>query len=213
MNYIGSKQTLLPFIEQVFRKISDGSERTVCDIFASAGAVGRHFKKSRLQVIANDFQHYAYALDRAYLEINEEPGFVGLRLEYRDEFAKLSALMNNPIDQVLAFVNSLPGGQGFIARHYGPAGNRFYYTKENAEKADAIRQAIEDWLARKVISEDEYFYLLCSLQPRHWLPRLPARRQRADRRDRVRPALPRPALQPPAIRRELSCAGNHRGLR
>ncbi len=163
MNYIGSKHTLLPFIEQIFRQISDGGERTVCDLFAGTGAVGRHFKKSGLQVVANDFQHYAYALNRAYIEINEEPGFAGLRPEFNDEFAKLNAPMNNPVDQALAFVNSLPGNQGFIAKNYGPAGNRFYYTEENAGKADAIRQAIEDWLARKIIAEDEYFYLLCSL--------------------------------------------------
>lgn len=163
MNYIGSKHTLLPFIEEVFRKISDGGERTVCDIFAGAGAVGRHFKKSGFQVIANDFQYYAYALNRAYIEINEEPGFVGLRLKYKDEFTKLNAMMDSPVDQVLAFVNSLPGAPGFIARNYGPAGNRFYYTEENAERADATRQAIEDWLAQKIITEDEYFYLLCSL--------------------------------------------------
>jgi adenine-specific DNA-methyltransferase len=163
MNYIGSKHTLLPFIEEVFRKISDGSERTVCDIFAGAGAVGRHFKKSGLQVIANDFQYYAYTLNRAYIEINEEPGFVGLRLEYKNEFAKLGAVTGSPAGQALAFVNSLPRRQGFIAKNYSPAGNRFYYTKENAEKADAIRQAIEGWLAQKIITEDEYFYLLGSL--------------------------------------------------
>ena len=49
MNYIGSKYTLLPFIEQVFRQITDGSEKTVCDIFAGTGAVGRLFKKLGLQ--------------------------------------------------------------------------------------------------------------------------------------------------------------------
>src|SRR5262245_835180 len=155
MNYIGSKHTLLPFIEEVFRKISDGSERTVCDIFAGTGAVGRHFKKSGLQVIANDFQHYAYALNRAYIEINEEPGFAGLRREYKNEFTKLGARMNSLVDQALNFVNSLPGVQGFIAKNYSPEGNRCYYTKENAEKADAIRRAIEHWLAQKIVTEDE----------------------------------------------------------
>src|SRR5262245_48033500 len=163
MNYIGSKHTLLPFIEEVFRKISDGSERTVGDIFAGTGAVGRHFKKLGLRVIANDFQHYAYALNRAYIEINEEPGFVELKREYKDKFAKCRAVTGDSVDQVLAFTNSLPGAQGFIAKNYGPEGNRFYYTEANAEKADAIRLAIEDWLARKIITEDEYFYLLCSL--------------------------------------------------
>jgi len=163
MNYIGSKYTLLPFIEQVFRQISDGSEKTACDIFAGTGAVGRLFKKLGLRVLANDFQYYAYALNKAYIEINEQPPFAQLRREYKNEFARLGDKEDGSIESALAFVNSLPGAPGFIAKNYGPAGERLYYTEENAEKADAIRQAIEDWLARGVITEQEYFYLLCSL--------------------------------------------------
>ncbi len=83
MNYIGSKHTLLPFIEEVFREISDGTEKTVCDIFAGTGAVARHFKKLGLQVLANDFQFYAYALNKAYIEINDQPKFARLRQEHR----------------------------------------------------------------------------------------------------------------------------------
>src|SRR5262245_57517589 len=163
MNYIGSKYTLLPFIEKTFRRISDGSEKTVCDIFAGTGAVGRLFKKLGLRVLANDFQYYAYALNKAYIEINEHPPFAQLRRKYKNEFARLGCEAAGSIESALAFVNSLPGAPGFIARNYGPAGARLYYTRENAEKADAIRQAIEDWLARGVITEQEYFYLLCSL--------------------------------------------------
>ena len=39
---------------------------------------------------------------------------------------------------------------------------RLCYTRENAEKADAIRQAIEDWREARLLGE-QYFYLLCSL--------------------------------------------------
>ncbi len=163
MNYIGSKHTLIPFIEKVFRQISDGGEKTVCDIFAGTGAVGRFFKRLGLQVIANDLQYYAYALNKAYIEINEQPRFSRLRQKYKGEFAELGAAANDPAEQTLAFVNSLPGTLGFIANNYGPAGGRFYYSEENAEKADAMRKAIEDWFTEGIIREDEYFYLLCSL--------------------------------------------------
>lgn len=163
MNYIGSKYTLLPFIEQVFCKISDGSEKTVCDIFAGTGAVGRHFKKRGMRVIANDLQYYAFALNKAYIEINETPSFAGLIRRYADEISQQHILFGDPATQVLAFVNSLPGTRGFIAKNYGPAGERLYYTEENAEKTDAIRQAIEQWREQGLITEQEYFYLLCSL--------------------------------------------------
>ena len=163
MNYIGSKHTLLPFIEKVFRQISDGSEKAVCDIFAGAGAVGRLFKKLGKRVIANDFQYYAYALNKAYIEINDPPPFAQLRRKFRNQFAEPGCETEGSVESALSFVNSLPGARGFIAKNYGPAGDRLYYTEENAEKADAIRQAIEDWLGRGVITEEEYFYLLCSL--------------------------------------------------
>ncbi len=149
MNYIGSKLTLLPFLEQVFRQVTDGSEKVFCDLFAGTGAVGRHFKSLGLQVIANDLQYYAYALNKAYLEINKTPAFTGLRALSPQE--------------PLAFINALPGSAGFITNHYSPAGGRMYYTEANAQKADAIRQAIEQWRAAKIITEQEYFYVLCAL--------------------------------------------------
>jgi adenine-specific DNA-methyltransferase len=163
MNYIGSKQSLLPFLEQIYRSISDGKERVFCDIFAGTGAVGRLFKRLGMQVIANDLQYYAYVLNKAYLEINEQPLFLKLREIYESEISKSRSLFNDPIRETLAFINDLPGKSGFIAQHYSPDGNRQYYTKENAEKADAIRQAIEVWRDNHTITEQEYFYILCSL--------------------------------------------------
>jgi len=163
MNYIGSKYTLRPFLEQVFRRVTDGSERVFCDIFAGTGAVGRHFKHLGLQVIANDLQYYAYVLNKAYIEINEAPTFSGLRAHYPAEIAEYRTLLGDPAEEALAFINHLPRVSGFITQHYSPAGKRLYYTQENAEKADAIRQAIENWRAQQLITEPEYFYILCSL--------------------------------------------------
>lgn len=163
MNYIGSKHSLLPFIEQVWHKVRDGNEQTACDIFAGTGAVGRWFKRLGLRVIANDLQYYAYALNKAYLEINEPPTFARLRQAYKSEMEQQRSLFDDPISQVLAFVNELPLVRGFIAENYGPAAARFYYTAANAEKVDAIRQAIELWRAQELISDHEYFYLLASL--------------------------------------------------
>lgn len=161
MNYIGSKYSLLPFIDKHYTKIADGSERTFCDLFAGTGAVGRYFKSKGLRVIANDIQYYSYVLNKAYLEINKPPAFAALRKEFRTEMA--SSLQMTPLASVLAFINNLPNKRGFITKHYSPVANRLYYTQENAEKADAIRQAVKRWRSRDIISEREYFYILCSL--------------------------------------------------
>ncbi|MEP7338999.1 MAG: DNA adenine methylase [Acidobacteriota bacterium] len=162
MNYIGSKHSLLPFIqEEVLRKVLDGSEQTACDIFAGTGAVGRMLKRLGLRVIANDIQHYAYALNKAYLEINQPPGFTKLRRACPSIFTTTAPAA--PVEQILTLLNGLEGVPGFIADNYGPAGERFYFSIENAEKTDAIRQIIEQWLGQKIISKPEYFYLLASL--------------------------------------------------
>ncbi len=163
MNYIGSKHSLLPFIEKHYSRIADGSEKTFCDIFAGTGAVGRFFKSKGLRVIANDIQYYSYVLNKAYLEINKPPSFATLRKEFRSEIAKVSHQPISSLQAVLAFLNGLPKKRGFITKHYSPVANRFYYTRENAEKSDAIRQAIEQWRANHTITEQEYFYVLCSL--------------------------------------------------
>ncbi|MBL8149362.1 MAG: DNA adenine methylase, partial [Blastocatellia bacterium] len=163
MNYIGSKHTLRPFLEQVYRNIANGTEKVLCDIFAGTGAVGRHFKHLGLQIIANDLQYYAYVLNKAYIEINEPPLFTGLREKYAREIQKHRSRFEEPVQEVLSFINDLPGVSGFITQNYCPDSNRFYYTKENAQKADAIRQAIEQWKCENLITEQEYFYILCSL--------------------------------------------------
>ena len=163
MNYIGSKLTLLPFLEDVFRQVADGSEKVFCDLFAGTGAVGRHFKRLGLQVIANDLQYYAYVLNKAYLEINEPPAFALLHAAYKDEIKTHRSLFNDPLQEALAFINDLPGVAGFITKNYSPVGERMYYTVENAQKADAIRMAIESWRSDGLMTEQEYFYVLCSL--------------------------------------------------
>ena len=150
MNYIGSKQTLLPFLEQVFRPLASSEDRVFCDLFAGTGAVGRFFKRLGFRIISNDIQYYSYALNKAYIEINHTP-----------RFRKVSQSYGNC--SALSVLNQLAGTPGFISKHYSPGSGRLYYTKENAERADAIRQTIGDWRAAGLLSEQEYFYLLGSL--------------------------------------------------
>ncbi len=163
VNYIGSKHSLLPFLESVFDRICDGNERVLCDIFAGTGAVGRLFKRKGLRIIANDLQYYAYALNKAYIEISRTPVFVELRRRFARQIEPHRQSGDSSLENVLRFLNHLPRKKGFIARHYSPAANRLYYTEENAERADAIRQAINRWRNDGIITEKEYFYILCSL--------------------------------------------------
>ncbi len=167
MNYIGSKYSLLPFIDRIYDRIAaqtaDGRETSFCDIFAGTGAVARHFKRKGHRVIANDLQYYAYVLNKAYIETNEAPAFAGLRSKYKKQLGEIATRFADPTEQILALVAGLAGTTGFITEQYSPRGGRFYYTEENAMRADAIRGALEGWRAEGRIDQAEFFYLLCSL--------------------------------------------------
>ncbi len=69
MNYIGSKYSLLPFLESTIGDIvgSDLRDMVFCDIFAGTGIVGRTFKPKVRKVIANDREYYSYVLNRNYI--------------------------------------------------------------------------------------------------------------------------------------------------
>jgi adenine-specific DNA-methyltransferase len=167
MNYIGSKYSLLPFLEKnILGFAGPQTERILFDIFAGTGAVGQHFKRLGFRIVANDIQYYSYCLNRAYVGINREPGFAGITSDLPRPAGRL---LYDSIDVVLDYLNRLEGVEGFVYRSYCPGGTagtefpRQYYTDENGKRCDAIRLQVERWRKNEQISEDEYFYLLASL--------------------------------------------------
>ena len=66
--YIGNKRSLQGFLAVVFRNLSLREERTVfLDPFAGSGAVARLARFLGYRVLANDWEFYAYVLNRAHL--------------------------------------------------------------------------------------------------------------------------------------------------
>lgn len=167
MNYIGSKYSLLPFLEKyIFEIAGPTRSRIFFDIFAGTGVVGQHFKKLGFQVIANDIQYYSYCLNRAYIGINNQPKFLDLidRLPQPSD-----RLFYDEIDTVLDYLNNLEGVEGFVFRNYCLGGTaeseypRQYFSDENGKLCDAIRAKVDEWKKDGLLSDDEYFYLLASL--------------------------------------------------
>lgn len=147
MNYIGSKLSLIPFLESTVNAIvgSDLRDKVFCDIFAGTGIVGRTFKPRVHKVIANDWEYYSYVLNRNY---------IGNHIKLDDG------------DKLLSELNNLDGVEdGFIYNNYcyGSGSGRQYFSDENGKKIDAIRKQIEGWKNDGEISEDMYFFLLASL--------------------------------------------------
>lgn len=147
MNYIGSKYSLLPFLTSTIEGIvgKDLTDKVFCDLFAGTGIVGRAFKTKVKKVIANDWEYYAYVLNRNY---------IGNHREIKGK------------EDLLNELNKLEGRtDGFIYSNYclGSGSGRQYFSDENGRKIDAARIQIESWRENGEISEDLYYFLLCSL--------------------------------------------------
>lgn len=166
MNYIGSKLSLLEFLEESINKVVDKNCDTFCDLFAGTGIVGSYFKKKGYKIIANDIQYYSYVLNRHYIGNHKELNFVKLT----KEIPNLKNIeIQNRKDFVCDYLSNLKGVKGFIYKNYCFGGTkdetepRQYFSDENGMRCDAIRQKIENWKEQNLISNDEYYFLITSL--------------------------------------------------
>lgn len=157
MNYIGSKYSLIDFLEESIDKTlkicnedRQPSEMIFADLFAGTGVVSGSFKKQGYSIIANDIQYYSYVITKHMIENNGNLNKV-----------RCAQLVNE--------LNQLTGIEGFIYKNYSYEGTegqefrRMYFSEYNAKKCDAIRTAIEEWFDAGKINENEYFFLLGSL--------------------------------------------------
>jgi len=166
MNYIGSKLSLLEFLEESINKVVDKNCHVFCDLFAGTGIVGAYFKKKGYSVIANDIQYYSFVLNKQYIENHEH-------LEFQKLSKILPKLKNIEIDErknfVCDYLSNLKGINGFIFKNYCLGGTqkqefqRQYFSDENGKRCDAIRTEIEKWKKEKLITDNEYYFLLATL--------------------------------------------------
>ena len=144
LNYIGSKKTLFPLLDRVFRKYIKTTS-VVADFFAGTGNVAMQIhKKYGCKVIANDVQYYAYVINRALLSKYSKTD-VALISKTKQEYQSLRLVT------------------GFFTRLYSPAGlrKRMYFTCSNAQSIDAMRMALEK--DRNTLPENVYYYLLADI--------------------------------------------------
>ena len=78
MKYIGNKQRLLDFIDNVIQWERLPQKGTFIDIFTGTTNVAKHYKKKGYKIISNDFMTYSYVFQKAYIENNKFPKFDNL---------------------------------------------------------------------------------------------------------------------------------------
>jgi adenine-specific DNA-methyltransferase len=169
VRFIGSKEYLLRFIEDAWRRYIGAGGYCVGDLFCGTAAVSRLFKKLGNRVVANDNLRLGYTFGQAALNISGEPTFDRLLKDGQVQEGAPGTLCFAPYDAVLSHLNSLSGEDGFFFEEYSPGGTRnkeferCYFSDENARKIDAIRSRVADWVRNGLLSEAERCLLLSDL--------------------------------------------------
>jgi adenine-specific DNA-methyltransferase len=166
MRYIGNKTRLLSFIRGAIRRLGIEPGK-VHDAFAGTAAVGRALKTDGWSVASSDLMTYSYVLQRAYVVASRAPGFTALARhdpELRASIRGARSRGESPLDAVARFLSrELSPVQGFVASHFAPAGDRMFFTAENASRIDAARERLERWRRCAWIPDDAYYVLLAAL--------------------------------------------------
>ena len=151
MRYIGSKRALLKNIDELLCKHIDGTEQSFLDLFAGTNVVGRYFKR-RYKIISNDLLYFSYVNAKATIENNKKLTFNGLK----------TIGIDNPFEYFNNDIN-IDYTHHYYEKSYSPTGHAMYFTKENAQRIDFIRNLIDDWGKKGLLSKSEYYYLVSSL--------------------------------------------------
>lgn len=153
ITYLGNKRKLLPFINEAIVKVKNLLKKdkiTAFDGFSGSGVVSRLLKYHTTYLVSNDFEDYAYTINKAYLTNKKDIDIP--RLEKAIKYLNDNKLKKTESDY-------------FITNNYAPkndndikVGERVFYTRKNAEIIDNIRYMIEH-----EIDDDLKIYCLSAL--------------------------------------------------
>jgi adenine-specific DNA-methyltransferase len=134
IKFIGSKQKLLPFIDECVKDLND--VRVVLDGFSGSSRVSQFFAKKGYSVIANDISDWSDVLNRCYLKSEKSDAFY---------------------QEILDYLNGLKGYHGWFSENYGgnESDKKKPFLLKNTMKLDAIRDALDkmdlEWNDKSVL--------------------------------------------------------------
>ena len=143
--YIGNKRKLLPLVVKAVKstglRIEPGLK--FFDVFSGSGSVSRLAKTLQFEVYTNDWEEYAYILNKGFVETDKK---------------KLETLFcgQQNVSSLISKINALKApaeSRQYIAKYYAPKSfdtakadfktERLFYSRENALAIDKIRNYIE----------------------------------------------------------------------
>ena len=94
MNYIGSKYSILSYIDEVIEDFVKPKNNNIvfCDIFAGTGVVSKYFKEKGYNIISNDIQFFSYVILKYCIENNDEITFSKLEKKKINPFIYLNGI-------------------------------------------------------------------------------------------------------------------------
>lgn len=144
LSYLGSKKSLLPFLESVINPLIT-PDTTFCDYFMGSGCVSNHFKKHPhvSKIIAGDMEVYSYVFGKALLNV-----------PFTYKLAMIIDQLNN--------INLASQNAGIVERNFA-SGDKLFFSKENAARIDLVRISLSKLYHANKITYDEFLFLLASL--------------------------------------------------
>lgn len=151
ITYIGNKRTLLSQIEDEILSVKKELKKeklVTVDLFSGSGVVARLLKQHSSKVIANDLESYSKIINQAFLSNESE-------LNRKDFELYLEQINEKISDRKI---------NGIISKLYAPqddcnikAGERVFYTHENAVYIDSFRYYIDELVPEEL---KKYFLAL-----------------------------------------------------
>jgi adenine-specific DNA-methyltransferase len=145
LNYIGSKHSLLQFIESTIRhemETTDFLKIKFSDVFSGTSSVGFHFRNLNCStVFSNDIEYYSYVIAHASICSN----------------------YTNKLKKLISVISASEPSIGCVSQNYSESGDekRMFFSIENANRIDGMRIKLEE--IKPTITENEYYYLLASI--------------------------------------------------
>ena len=135
ITYIGNKRKLVSTIGKIVESVmieTNKQKLNMVDGFCGSTVVARSFMKYSNDLYTNDMEQYSYLMSNCFLKTPSK---------------KDKILIENHISNM----NNLKGIDGIISKDYSPNNTndikedeRCFYTRENAQRIDAMRKYIDD---------------------------------------------------------------------
>ena len=150
-NYIGSKKSLINFLDIPISKLISDNNIVMLDGFAGTGIVGSSFhnKYNNINIVANDLEYYSFVINYSLLCV-----------PYTDKIKDIINNINIKLEKPKKIKN-----YDLISLNYTPLGNdkRMFWTEENGILCDYYKYLIDKLLIKNTINKSEYLFLLASL--------------------------------------------------